>query len=80
MIEAIRRLLVARGAGEWPAKSLLTSPVYMLAKCPPLWRAVACLAYTCSKKRTEPPGPESVRVRLQWLRLRFGAVRIVWRE
>jgi hypothetical protein len=75
MVEAIRRLLVAGGAGEWSATAL-SSALCVLAKCPPLWRAVACLTYTCSKKRTEPPGPESVRVRLQCLRLRFGSVRI----
>ena len=38
------------GAGERPAKSSLTSPVYVLPDCAPLWRAFAHLAYKYSKK------------------------------
>ena len=38
------------GAGERPAKSLITSPVCALSECSPLWRAVTHLAYKYSKK------------------------------
>ena len=42
--------LVVSGAGERPAKSLLTSPVYVFPDCAPLWRAVTHLAYQYAKK------------------------------
>jgi hypothetical protein len=41
---------VVRGAGERPAKSSLTSPVYVLPDCASLWKAFAHLAYKYSKK------------------------------
>jgi hypothetical protein len=43
--------LVVRGAGERPAKSSLTSPVYVFPDCAPLWRAVVHLAYQYSVPR-----------------------------
>ncbi len=78
MTVAIRRLLVAGGAGERPAKSYLTSPVCVLSECPPLWRAFAGLASKCSKNvyRDLPDVPEMARVRLQWLCQQCGSVRI----
>jgi hypothetical protein len=48
---------VVSGAGERPAKSSLTSPVYALPDCSPLRRALAYLAYTYS---------QSARVPLSW--------------
>ena len=54
------------GAGERPAKSSLTSPVYVFPDCAPLWRAFAHLAYQYSKKYTQSSAmTESVRVRVQ---------------
>ena len=66
MTRAIRNLFVAGGAGERPAKSLLTSPVCALPVCSPWWRVVAHLADTYAKQCTQTPAmPEMVRVRVQ---------------
>src|SRR5262245_25760387 len=51
MTVVIRRLLVVSGAGERPAKSSLTSPVFTLPDGSPLWSAVARLASECSTKQ-----------------------------
>jgi hypothetical protein len=72
---------VASGAGERPAKSSLTSPVFSLSDGPPLWSAFAHLAYTCSrhqKKRSQalPAVSEIACVRCQYLRLQVGSERI----
>jgi hypothetical protein len=45
----------------------------------PLWRAVTRLAYTYAKKRTQPPVPERIHVRLQCRCRRCGSLRIVAR-
>jgi hypothetical protein len=48
---------VAGGAGERPAKSSLTSPVFVLPDCSPLWRAFARLTSKCSTQKgaSRPP-------------------------
>jgi len=67
MTTAIRTPLVVRGAGERPTKSSLTSPVYALPACSPLWRAFVHRAYPYAKKvpvvsRCAGEGPHALAV------------------
>ena len=55
MTTAIRTPLVVRRAGERPTKSSLTSPVYALPACSPLWRAFVHLAYPYAKNARRLP-------------------------